>query len=98
MRKDIPDLTRTRILIPPTLIIECVSPGHESHDLRTKRRWYAEFGVPNYWMLNPFNHTLDCLVHRDGTFHGDAAGQGNDQVSPSLFPSLILRLGELWQE
>src|SRR5579862_2711709 len=37
------DPTRTRILIPPTLIIECISPGHEQHDERTKRRWYAEF-------------------------------------------------------
>src|SRR6185312_5528785 len=39
------DLDQTRILIPPTLIIESVSPGHERHDEKTKRRWYAEFGV-----------------------------------------------------
>src|SRR5205807_4689890 len=38
-----PDPRRTRILVPPMLIIESVSPGHEQHDLRTKRKWYAEF-------------------------------------------------------
>ena len=89
------DSARTRILIPPTLIIECVSPGHESHDHRTKRRWYAEFGVLNYWLLDPFQRTLDCLALRDGAYHADAAGQGNDEVRPSLFTGLVLRLGEI---
>ena len=93
-RKD-PD--RTRILIPPTLIIECASPGHEQHDHRTKRRWYAEFGVPNYWLLNPFKRTLKCLILRDGAYEDDAEGQGNEKVRPSLFPGLILRLGQIWK-
>jgi len=90
------DPVRTRILIPPTLIIECVSPGHEKHDDRTKRRWYAEFGVRNYWLLDPFKRTLKCLIYRDGAFHDDTAGQGNDELCPSLFPGLVLHLGEIW--
>jgi len=89
------DLARTRILIPPTLIIECPSPGHESHDHRTKHRWYAEFGVPNYWLLDPFKSTLQCLVLRDSTYHDDTVGRGNDEIRPSLFPGLVLRLGEI---
>lgn len=91
------DPLRTRILIPPTHIIECVSPGHEKHDDRTKRRWYGEFGVPNYWLLNPFKRTLKCLVLRKGVYHDDAAGQGSEKVRPSLFPGLILRLGQIWK-
>jgi Uma2 family endonuclease len=91
------DPERTRILIPPTLIIECVSPGHEKHDHRTKRRWYAEFGVVNYWLLDPFKRTLKCLALRDGIYHDDVAGKGDEKVRPSLFPGLVLRLGELWR-
>ncbi len=90
------DLARTRILIPPKLIIECVSPGHESHDHRTKRRWYAEFGVANYWLLDPFERRLQCLILRDSAYHDDAAGQGDEELRPSLFPGLVLRLGEIW--
>jgi Uma2 family endonuclease len=90
------DPDRTRILIPPTLIIECVSPGHEKHDHRTKRRWYAEFGVPNYWLLDPFKRTLKCLALREGVYYDDATGQGSDEVRPSLFSGLVLRLGEIW--
>lgn len=92
------DPHRTRILVPPTLIIECVSPGHERHDERTKRRWYAEFGVPNYWLLNPFKQTLKCLVLRNGNYEDDAGGKGNEDIKPALFPGLSLKLGELWRE
>lgn len=90
------DLQRTRILVPPTLVIECISPGHESHDQRTKRRWYAEFGVANYWILDPFQQTLNCLKLQDGVYINDASGKAADQVRPSLFPGLVLRLSEIW--
>jgi len=56
-----PDPDRTRLLVPPTLIIESVSPGHEAHDRRTKKKWYAEFGVPNYWILDAFAKSLECF-------------------------------------
>ena len=90
------DLKRTRILIPPTLIIECISPGHENHDERTKRRWYAEFGVVNYWILDPFKQTLKCLVLQSGVYIDDAVGKSDDILHPSLFPGLVLRLSEIW--
>jgi len=90
------DPKRTRILIPPTLIIECISPGHEAHDEKTKRRWYAEFGVGNYWILDPFTQKLNCLVLRDGNYQDDAVGAGDQELRPSLFPGLVLRLAEIW--
>jgi Uma2 family endonuclease len=90
------DPDRTRILIPPALIIKCVSPGHERHDHRTKRRWYAEFGVPNYWLLDPFKRTFTCLVLRDGAYYTDAARKDSEEIRPSTFSGLVLRLGEIW--
>jgi Uma2 family endonuclease len=90
------DTDRTRILISPTLLLESISPGHELHDRRTKRRWYAEFGVPNYWLLDTFNRSLECLVLDGGAYRVDAAGRGDDEVRPSLFPGLAIRLRELW--
>jgi len=91
------DSERIRILVPPTLIIESVSPGHELHDLRTKYRWYAEFGVPNYWVLNYFARTLEC--HRlDGkAFRLDTEGRDQDQLRPSAFPGLVIPLEQLWK-
>src|SRR6266542_2842811 len=44
--------------LPPTLIIESISLGHELHDARTKRRWYAAFGVKNYWIVDGYRKSL----------------------------------------
>ena len=92
------DPNRTRILIPPTLVIESMSPGHEFHDQRTKRRWYAEFGIPNYWVLNSFDHSLQCLTLDGNDYREDAAGRDQQEVRPSLFTNLVIALKELWAE
>lgn len=90
---------RTRVLVPPTLIIESVSYGHEDHDRKTKFGWYAEFGVPNYWIFDPLQRSIDCFVLAEaGTYQLVAKGQGDDTVNVPLFPGLQLRLAELWQD
>jgi Uma2 family endonuclease len=91
------DLRRTRILIPPTLVIESVSPGHEQHDERLKRRWYAEFRIPNYWLLNAFDRSLRCLILREQAYRTDASGRREDKIRPALFPGLTIPLGEVWE-
>ena len=92
------DLRRARLYVPPTLVIESVSPGHEQHDERTKRRWYSEFGVPHYWLLNAFDRTLRCLVLDAGAYRDDASGREADEVKPSAFPGLVIPLAKVWPE
>jgi Uma2 family endonuclease len=92
------DVRRTRILVPPTLLIESVSPGHELHDERTKRRWYAEFGVRHYWLLNSFQRTLRCLSLQGSAYREDAVGRDAEAVRPSAFPGLVIPLDQVWAE
>ena len=92
------DPRRTRILVPPTLVIESISPGHEVHDRVTKRAWYGEFGVPNYWLLDTFDRSLECLVLDGGQYRTDAAGRDADVVRPVAFAGLAIPLAEVWAE
>jgi Uma2 family endonuclease len=91
-----PRLIYCRLMFPPTLVIESVSIGHEAHDYETKRAWYAEFGIPNYWLINAHPRTLDWLVLDGQTYRVDQAGQQKDELRPSLFSGLVIKLGELW--
>lgn len=91
-------LTYGRILVPPTLIIESLSRGHEDHDRVTKRRWFAEMKVPNYWLLNYFDRSLECLALEGDDYRVDASGKGEQEVRPSLFPGLVISLGKLWAD
>jgi Uma2 family endonuclease len=87
-----------RILVPPTLIIESLSRGHEDHDRQTKRMWFAEMKVPNYWLLNYFDQSLECLVLEGDDYRIDASGRGSQEVRPSIFPSLVIPLARLWAD
>lgn len=92
-----PRLRFGRVLVPPTLIVESLSLGHEEHDRETKRRWYAEVGVPNYWLLDAYQRTLECLVLENGVYRVDQAGREADHVCPTAFPGLTIPLAELWR-
>ncbi len=50
-----------RLRVAPELVIESISQGHELHDRQTKLEWYRGFGIVNYWLLDPFARTLECL-------------------------------------
>lgn len=93
-----PHLRFGRFLVPPTLVVESISIGHEDHDQETKRRWYAEARVPHYWLLNAYRRSLECLVLKGKAYRIDQAGRDRDELRPSAFPGLVIPLGELWDE
>jgi Uma2 family endonuclease len=87
---------QVRILVPPTLIIESVSPDDPDHDHQTKRRWYSKFRVPNFWLLDSYEKSLECLVLEGRTYRIAASGKANDEMVAPLFEGLIISLAEIW--
>lgn len=49
----------------PTLIIEIISPSNQSHDLVTKLNLYMEYGVKEYWIVNPLLNTVQIYSLND---------------------------------
>lgn len=93
---DSTDIELSRVLIPPFLIIESISPGHERHDEQLKRGWYAEFAVPNYWLINSFTQTMRCYRLVNGTYELDAEGRDDQVIRPSAFAGLAVPLDQVW--
>jgi Uma2 family endonuclease len=85
-----------RVVLPPLLVIESTSPGHERHDQVTKRRWYAEIGVEKYRIVDAFVRSLTCLRLDDGTYVEDGFGKSKQTVRPGAFDGLAIPLGDLW--
>lgn len=55
-------ITETRIIGAPDLVIEVASPGTARHDLSKKLDAYAGAGVSEYWVLTPGSKTVEVLV------------------------------------
>lgn len=58
------DLEERYVTRPPLLIVEVLSPDSVFRDMHTKRREYAKFGVPTYWIINPARTTPGILELR----------------------------------
>lgn len=87
-----------RIRVAPMLVIESVSAGHERHDRSTKRRIYAGFGIPNYWIVDTLRRTLECLVLEGSEYRADCSGEDDAVVTPRAFPGLAIQCKSLWPD
>jgi len=85
-----------RLCVPPTLVIENISKGHESEDRVVKRAYYAEASIPNYWILDVYERSLECLVLKRKAYALDQLGRGNATVTPVCFPGLSIDLKKVW--
>ena len=52
----------------PDLVMEVLSPSNPAHDRSLKYELYAEAGVPEYWIIDPHERTVEVYVLRDGTY------------------------------
>jgi Uma2 family endonuclease len=50
----------------PALIIEIVSPSNQSHDLVFKLNLYMQYGVKEYWIINPMLNSVQLYNLRPG--------------------------------
>jgi Uma2 family endonuclease len=80
----------------PDLVIEVVSPSSQRYDRVTKLRWYAQLGVPEYWLVTPESRTLERLVLREGAYSIADSLAEDDVLRPGSFEGLELPLAKLW--
>ena len=76
------------LIVPPTVVIESISRGHESHDRVEKFRDYAAFGVANYWVVDAYRKAFDAWTLVDGQYQVEFAlletGTATDRKSTRL--------------
>lgn len=80
----------------PDLVIEVVSPSSARYDRVVKLGWYAQIGVPEYWIVDPDQRTLERLVLDRGSYRIAAALTDDATFAPDSFPGVSIVLTELF--
>jgi len=57
-----------KLVGPPDLALEVLSPESHHRDLQTKRADFEYFGVGEYWVADPEDMTLLCLRLKEGRY------------------------------
>jgi Uma2 family endonuclease len=67
----------------PDLTVEVVSPGTSAHDRVRKQATYARFGVREYWIVDPFDETIE-IFSLDRDVYRAAQVTGKADVAASI--------------
>jgi Uma2 family endonuclease len=59
-------ITNRGIEGPPEIVIEIISPSNIFIDRNTKKKTYLDFGVQEYWIVDPGNKTLEIYTPQTG--------------------------------
>lgn len=91
------DIVGDRINGPPDLVIEILSTSHARRDRVDKLNLYAEFGVSEYWIVDPQERQFDFLV-RNEKGHFEVQMQQSNRYESSQLPELSINLIDFWSE
>jgi Uma2 family endonuclease len=80
----------------PTLVIEILSPTTHRTDRVTKAQLYAKYQVPQYWLMDPDQQTLEAYELVIDRYDLAASARDAEVFAPSLFPGLSIQLSNLW--
>jgi Uma2 family endonuclease len=86
---------KNRVMGAPDLVVEVLSPRNSRRDRVDKLDMYAQYGVAEYWIVDPVERQFDFLVNRGGKFEVQPQ-QDNRYVSP-VCPELSIDLTEFWR-
>jgi Uma2 family endonuclease len=79
-------ITTQRIVGPPDLVVEVVSPGTASYDRREKRDLYAAAGIGEYWIADPGHRAVELLILVGGAYRADHVYRGQAVIPSQVIP------------
>lgn len=80
----------------PDLVIEILSPGNSTKEMKYKFDLYEEAGVLEYWIVNPEDKTIYIFTLRDNQFIGMHPLIEEDKIKSLVFPQLDFVLEEIF--
>lgn len=81
---------------PPDLVIEIRSPSTESLDMDLKRKLYARFHVPEYWIVDPAAQRFEILRLSAEGYQLAGMYESGQVADPAIFPGLRLQISALF--
>jgi len=87
-------ITPTKIKGIPDLIVEILSPSTMEHDQVLKRHMYEAAGVPEFWIVDPFEHCVSQLIlNLNGRYELATHAQ---RIAVSILPNVLVDLTQVW--
>ena len=91
-------ITTENVKGSPALVVEVISPSSGARDRETKRRIYAQQGVGEYWLVDPFAKTVSVMVLQGEQFREVGAYGPEDVLTSPALPGLALESRDIFAD
>lgn len=89
------DIIQKHIRGVPDLAVEIISQGTWQRDRVSKKSFYEQFGLPEYWIVDPESRIIEVLALKSGAYQAHSRGQGSDRVNSRLLDGFEISFAEL---
>lgn len=89
--------TDKRYVGAPSMMIEILSPSNQAHDLITKLNLYMNYGVQEYWIVNPmFNSVLIYTLNDEGLYEQHDIKVEKGMIHSKVLDGFHVDIGEVF--
>ena len=82
----------------PDLVVEILSPGNSSREMKTKKDLYEENGIREYWIIDPEHETAFQFHLTETNVYSPATIYVSDELLTSaIFPGLTVSLTDVFK-
>jgi Uma2 family endonuclease len=81
----------------PDLVIEILSPGNSSKEMKLKKSLYEENGIREYWIIDPeHEYAFQFNLLESGVYSPATIYVNDDILNCVIFPTLTIDLNEVF--
>ncbi|MEX2460741.1 MAG: Uma2 family endonuclease [Paenibacillaceae bacterium] len=88
-------ITKRGIEGAPDLVIEILSPHSIRRDKVGKRRSYAKYGIPEYWVIDPPNEALEQYILNGDVYELAEVYIGDELVQSEHIPCIAFTMQDI---
>ena len=89
-------VTENNVQGAPDLVVEVLSPATRDRDLTAKTHLYAQFGITEYWIVDPDAETLAVYQLTDTGYAGGDPLTGSATWTSPLFSTVPVSISKLF--
>lgn len=90
------DRLHEQFLDAPDVVIEVISPDNRQLDVETKRREYAQAGIPEYWIVDPQKKQIIVLALQDARYVEAGVYEAGAVARSVLLAGFEVAVAEVW--
>ncbi len=96
---DVAKIDKKGCIGAPDIVVEVLSPGNNSKELKKKYDIYEEAGVKEYWIVSPQNQFVTIhILDQAGKFQPLRTMSADDIITSPVLPGFSLDITELFKD